>query len=268
MPQDNKWHPCSNMGPPSLQGQGYDQHRGTYYFINQSNQPDISEPTEASPSAGHFDSAKVRADFPILAREINGHPLTWLDNGATSQKPNQVIDAISQFYQQTNSNVHRGAHELAGEATDMYEDARETVQKYINAENSEEIIFLRGTTEAINLVANSYGRDSFKAGDEIILSEMEHHANIVPWQMVAEMTGAVIRVIPTTDIGELDMLAYAKMLGPKTKIVGITHVSNVLGTINPVAEVCARARALGTVTASFQGRCPKTRMRLLHLFGP
>ena len=248
MPQDNKWHPCSNMGPPSLQGQGYDQHRGTYYFINQSNQPVISEPTEASPMAGRFDSSKVRADFPILAREINGHPLTWLDNGATSQKPNQVIDAVSQFYRQTNSNVHRGAHELAGEATDMYEDARETVQKYINAEHSEEIIFLRGTTEAINLVANSFGRDSLKNGDEIILSEMEHHANIVPWQMVAEMTGAVIRVIPNTEIGELDMLAYAKMLGPKTKIVGITHVSNVLGTINPVTEVCAMARAVGAVS--------------------
>lgn len=248
MPQDNKWHPCSNMGPQSLQGQGYDQHRGNYYFINQSNQPVKSEPSEMPPTAGRFDSAKVRADFPILAREINGHPLTWLDNGATSQKPNQVIDAVSQFYQQTNSNVHRGAHELAGEATDMYENARETVQKYINAGHSEEIIFLRGTTEAINLVAHSYGLDNLKTGDEIILSEMEHHANIVPWQMVAEITGAVIRVIPTTDIGELDMLAYAKMLGPKTKIVGITHVSNVLGTINPVAEICAMARAVGAVT--------------------
>ena len=181
VPQDNKWHPCSNMGPPSLQGQGYDQHRGTYYFINQSNQPVKSEPSEATPTAGRFDSAKVRADFPILTREINGHPLTWLDNGATSQKPNQVIDAVSQFYQQTNSNVHRGTHELAGEATDMYEDARETVQKYINADHSEEIIFLRGTTEAITLVAHSYGRDNLKTGDEIILSEMEHHANIVPW---------------------------------------------------------------------------------------
>lgn len=248
MPQDNKWHPCSNMGPPSLQGQGYDQHRGNYYFINQSNQPVKSEPSQMPPTAGRFDSAKVRADFPILAREINGHPLTWLDNGATSQKPNQVIDAVSQFYQQTNSNVHRGAHELAGEATDMYENARETVQKYINAGHSEEIIFLRGTTEAINLVAHSYGHDNLKTGDEIILSEMEHHANIVPWQMVAEITGAVIRVIPTTDIGELDMLAYAKMLGPKTKIVGITHVSNVLGTINPVAEICAMARAVGAVS--------------------
>ena len=130
----------------------------------------------------------------------------------------------------------------------MYEDARETVQKYINAARPEEIIFLRGTTEAINLVANSYGRDNLKNGDEIILSEMEHHANIVPWQMVAQMTGAVIRVIPTTDSGELDMLAYANMLGPKTKIVGITHVSNVLGTINPVAEVCAMARAVGAVS--------------------
>ena len=126
--------------------------------------------------------------------------------------------------------------------------ARQFKKKYINAENSEEIIFLRGTTEAINLVANSFGRDSLKNGDEIILSEMEHHANIVPWQMVAEMTGAVIRVIPTTEIGELDMLAYAKMLGPKTKIVGITHVSNVLGTINPVTEVCAMARAVGAVS--------------------
>jgi cysteine desulfurase/selenocysteine lyase len=135
----------------------------------------------------------------------------------TVKKPNQVIDAISQFYQQTNSNVHRGAHELAGEATDMYDDARETVQKYINAENTEEIIFIRGTTEDINLVANSYGRDSLKAVDEIILSEMEHHANIVPWQMVAEMTGAVIRVIPTIDIGELDMLTCAKSLGLKQK---------------------------------------------------
>ena len=183
-----------------------------------------------------------------MAREINGHPLTWLDNGATSQKPNQVIDAVSQFYQRTNSNVHRGAHELAGEATDMYEDARETVQKYINAARPEEIIFLRGTTEAINLVANSYGRDNLKNGEEIILSEMEHHANIVPWQMGAQMTGAVIRVIPTTDSGELDMLAYANMLGPKTKIVGITHVYNMLGTINPFAEVCAMARAIGAVS--------------------
>jgi cysteine desulfurase/selenocysteine lyase len=246
LPQSNKWHPCSNMGPPSLEGQGYDQHRGSYYFINQSSTK--TEPKITSQAGRHFDSAKVRRDFPILAREINGHPLTWLDNGATSQKPNQVIDAVSKFYQQTNSNVHRGAHELAGEATDMYEDARETVQKYINAAGPEEIIFLRGTTEAINLVANSYGRDHLKNGDEIILSEMEHHANIVPWQMVAQMTGAIIRVIPTTDSGELDMLAYANMLGPKTKIVGITHVSNVLGTINPVAEVCAMARAVGAVS--------------------
>lgn len=135
---------------------------------------------------------------------------------------------------------------MAGEATDMYEDARETDQKYINAVNSEEIIFLRGTTEAINLVANSYGRESLKVGDEIILSEMEHHSNKVPWQMVSEKTGAVIRVIPTTDIGELDMLAYAKMLRPKIKkIIGITYVFNVLGTINPVVEVCAMARAVG-----------------------
>ena len=141
MPQDNKWHPYSNMGPPSLQGQGYDQHLDNYYFINQSNQPVKSEPSEMPLQQDIFDSAKVRIDFPILAREINGHPLTWLDNGATSQKPNQVIDALSQFYQQTNSNVQRGAHELAGEATDLYENARVTVQKYINAGHSEEIIF-------------------------------------------------------------------------------------------------------------------------------
>ena len=130
------------MGPPSLEGQGYDQHRGSYYFINQSNKALAKkEPDATSQAVGHFDSAKFRGGFPILAREINGHPLTWLDNGATSQKPNQVIDAVSHFYQQTNSNVHRGVHELAGEATDMYEDARETVQKYINAARPEEIVF-------------------------------------------------------------------------------------------------------------------------------
>lgn len=185
-------------GRQALQG----KHRGNYYFIDkQSPQSKPHKtPNETSHFAKSYNSAKVRSDFPILSREVNGHPLTWLDNGATSQKPNQVIDAVSQFYRRTNSNVHRGAHALAGEATDMYEEARSTVQQYPNAARPEEIIFVRGTTEAINLVANSYGRDILMAGDEIILSEMEHHANIVPWQMVAQMTGAIIRVIPTTDI--------------------------------------------------------------------
>ena len=188
-----------------------------------------------------FDVYAIRKDFPILQQRVHGKPLIWMDNGATTQKPQSVIDAISLFYQRDNSNIHRGAHTLAARATDAYEAAREKVQRFLGASSASEIIFLRGTTEAINLVAQTYGRKHIRAGDEIILSTLEHHANIVPWQMLAQETGAMIKVIPITDKGEILLEEYARLLGPRTRIVGITEVSNALGTVVPVREMTAMA---------------------------
>lgn len=191
---------------------------------------------------------QLRSQFPALAQEVNGHPLVYLDNAATTQKPQAVLDAIVHYYRTDNANVHRAAHVLSGRATRAFEAARETVARFINAPRSHEVIWTRGTTEAINLVAQSWGMSELKAGDEIILSTLEHHANIVPWQLVAQRTGAVIRVIPLDERGDLDLAAYHAMLGPRTRLVSVAHVSNALGTVNPVARMVAAAKTVGAVT--------------------
>jgi cysteine desulfurase / selenocysteine lyase len=195
---------------------------------------------------GQFDISAIRRDFPILHRTVHGKPLVYLDNGATSQKPQSVIDALSRYYLEENSNIHRGVHYLSAQATADYEAAREKVQSFINAEHKEEIIFVRGTTEAINLVAQSYGRSSLQPGDEIIISAMEHHSNIVPWQLLCEQTGACLRVIPINHDGELVLDEYRRLLTEKTKLVSVTHVSNALGTVVPVHEIVSAAHERGT----------------------
>ena len=189
--------------------------------------------------------AQIRADFPILSERINGYPLVWLDNGATTQRPKAVIDRLSYYFEHENSNVHRGAHTLAARSTDAYESARDTVRDFIGAGSSEEIVFVRGTTEAINLVANAYVKPKLQPGDEIIVSILEHHANIVPWQLIAQKTGAVIKVIPCDETGQLMLDEYTKLFTPRTKFVAVTHVSNVLGTVTPVEELIATAHAHG-----------------------
>ena len=191
---------------------------------------------------------QLRSQFPALAQEVNGHPLVYLDNAATTQKPQAVLDAIAHYYGADNANVHRAAHALSGRATRAFEAARETVARFINAPRSHEVIWTRGTTEAINLVAQSWGMSELKTGDEIILSTLEHHANIVPWQLVAQRTGAVIRVIPLDERGDLDLAAYHAMLGPRTRLVSVAHVSNALGTVNPVKEMVAAAKAVDALT--------------------
>ena len=189
--------------------------------------------------------AQIRSDFPILTEKINGNPLVWLDNGATTQRPQAVIDRLSYYYEHENSNVHRAAHSLAARSTDAYEGARDTVRDFIGASSSDEIIFVRGTTEAINLVANAYVKPTLEPGDEIIVSILEHHANIVPWQLIAQETGAVIKVIPCDETGQLQLHEYEKLFTKKTKFVSVTHVSNVLGTVTPVAELIAIAHRHG-----------------------
>jgi len=192
-----------------------------------------------------FDVAAVRRDFPALHQLVNGRPLIWLDNAATTHKPQAVIDATSQFYSRDNSNIHRAAHTLAARSTELFEAGREKVRTFLGAADAKEIIFVRGTTEGINLVAQSYGRKNIGAGDEIIVSELEHHANIVPWQLLAQQTGAVVKVIPINDRGELILEEFVKLLGDKTKFASVAHVSNSLGTINPVGQIIALAHARG-----------------------
>ena len=189
-----------------------------------------------------FDVPAIRRDFPILNQQVHGKPLAWLDNAATTQKPQSVIDALADFYAHDNSNIHRGAHTLAARATDAFEQARQKVQAYLGASSAKEIVFVRGTTEGINLVAQTYGRKFLQPGDEIVLSTLEHHANIVPWQMIAKEKGAVLRVIPVTDRGEIMLESYQAILGPRTKLVALAHASNSLGTILPVAEMTQMAR--------------------------
>jgi cysteine desulfurase / selenocysteine lyase len=191
------------------------------------------------------DVARLREDFPILGREVHGKPLVYLDNAATSQKPRCVIEAEGAYYAEHNANVHRGVHRLSQEATDLYEGARDAVQHFLNAARREEVVFVRGTTEAINLVANSYGQ-RFRPGDEILISGMEHHSNIVPWQFACERTGAVLRVLPVDERGQLRLDDVVQLLSPRTRLVALTHVSNALGTINPVARIIALAHAQGT----------------------
>ena len=196
-----------------------------------------------------FDVERIRRDFPILGREVYGKPLVYLDNAATTQKPQCVIDAISEAYCNENANVHRGIHFLSQQATDMMEAAREKVRQFIGAGSTEEIIFTRGTTESINLLASSFAQAFLKEGDEIVISGMEHHSNIVPWQIQAQRYGFKIKVIPVTDFGELDMDAFKALLTAKTKLISITHVSNVLGTVNPVSEIISLAHSHGIPVA-------------------
>ena len=191
-----------------------------------------------------LDIKKIRADFPILKREVNGKPLVYLDNAATSQTPQQVIDAIVDYYQNYNANIHRGVHTLSQEATDKYEQARNKIQKHFNAAKSHEIIFTSGTTHSINLVANGFSA-LIKKGDEILVSAMEHHSNIVPWQMLCERTGAILKVIPMNLEGELRMDVYDELLSDKTKLVFCNHISNALGTINPIEEIIEKAHKVG-----------------------
>ncbi len=192
-----------------------------------------------------FDVAAVRRDFPILAERVNGHALAWFDNGSTTHKPQVVIDRLQRYYSSENSNIHRAAHALAARATDAYEGAREQVRQFIHAPEAAEVIFQRGATEAINLVARSWGGQHVGAGDEIIVSHLEHHANIVPWQQLAAAKGAILRVIPVDDSGQLELDAYRKLLNHRTKIVAVTQVSNVLGTVTPVKRIVALAHAAG-----------------------
>ena len=191
------------------------------------------------------DAATIRRDFPILRQRIHGKPLVYLDNAATTQKPQVVIDRMTRYYAEENANIHRGVHALSDRATEAYEAARETVRGFVNAAHSREIIFVRGATEGINLVAQTYGRAHVGPGDEIVLSEMEHHSNIVPWQILCEEKGARLRIVPMTDAGELRLDEYERLLSARTRLVSVTHVSNALGTINPVAEMIRLAHARG-----------------------
>ncbi len=199
----------------------------------------------ASAATSPIDVEAVRRDFPILARQVNGKPLCYLDNAASSQRPRSVIDAISRYYETSHANVHRGVHRLSQEATDQFEGARESLRRFVNARSSREIVFVRGTTEAVNLVAQSYARPRLQAGDEIVISWLEHHANIVPWQMVCEQTGARLRVIPITRSGEVDFDAFLGLLNERTRLLALAHVSNALGTVVPVERFIREARGRG-----------------------
>lgn len=195
-----------------------------------------------------FDVEAIRQQFPILHQEVNGKPLVYLDNGATTQKPESVIEAIANFYRFDNSNVHRGAHTLSDRSTVAFESARETVRAFLNARKIEEVIWTKGTTEGVNLIAFSWGLANLKAGDRVLVSGMEHHANIVPWQMVCERTGAELIPIPVTPLGDIDMAAFDELLDERVKMVSVVQVSNALGTVNPVEKIIAKAKAVGALT--------------------
>src|SRR5688572_4056406 len=194
-------------------------------------------------TAPTLDAERVRADFPILRLRPRGRPLVYLDSAATSQKPQSVIDALTRYYEEENGNIHRGVHYLSELATLRYDETREATRRFINAAAHNQIVFTRNTTEGINLVASSFGEAFVRSGDEIIVSQMEHHSNIVPWQLLAGRTGAVLRAVPVTDIGELDLEAFERLLGPKTRLVALTWVSNSLGTVNPVKQIVELAHA-------------------------
>lgn len=193
------------------------------------------------------DIERIRGDFPVLTRRVHGRELVYLDTAATAQKPRQVMDAMDRFYAEHNANIHRGVHLLSQEATGLYEEAREKVRRFLGAGDASEIVFTRGTTEAINLVAQSWGRPTLRPGDEILITHMEHHSNIVPWQMLCEQTGAVLRVVPIDECGDLVMEEFERLIGPRTRIVSVVHISNALGTVNPVARIAAMARRAGAV---------------------
>jgi cysteine desulfurase / selenocysteine lyase len=194
-----------------------------------------------------LDIQKIRAEFPVLHQHVHGKPLVYFDNAATSQKPQQVIQALVTYYEKFNANIHRGIHSLAEKATREFEETRDVLQQFIHARDREEVIFVRGVTEAINLVATSYGNAFLRKGDEIIISGLEHHSNIVPWQMLCERTGALLKVIPVTEVGDIDMDAFHKLLSSKTKLVAVNHVSNSLGTINPIKTMIDAAHQVGAV---------------------
>lgn len=238
------WYPSSGYPTTSVPSGSTRPAKGdeaNYYFAaptHGANTPGFVEPIPQTADKHEiFDVHAFRADFPILRETVNGRPLIWFDNAATTQKPQAVIDRISYFYEHENSNIHRAAHELAARATDAYEEARETARRFIGAPQSEQIIFVRGTTEAINLVAKAWGGKHLQSGDEIVITNLEHHANIVPWQMIARQTGAVIKVAPVDDAGNLLLNEFERLLGPRTKIVSATQVSNALGTVTPVEKI-------------------------------
>ena len=213
-----------------------------------------------------FDVEKFRNDFPILNEQVHGKPLVYLDNAATSQKPKQVIESLDAYYRETNSNIHRGVHTLSEKATAIYEKARDKVKVFINADSTKEIVFVRGATEAINLVAQSFGRNTLKPGDEIIITELEHHSNIVPWQILVEQTGATLNYIPINDAGELILEEYEKLLSDKTRIVAVGHISNALGTINPIKTIIDKAHAVGAkVIVDGAQAVPHTRVDVKEL---
>ncbi len=214
-----------------------------FYFLDESRRPSAGA-IPSAPQSG-YDVYAVRRDFPILNQQINGYPLIWLDNAATTQKPRAVIDRLVYYYTRENSNVHRGAHELAARSTDAYEDAREKVRGFLHASSSDEIVFVRGATEAINLVAQSWGRQNIGKDDEIVITWLEHHANIVPWQQLCTETGAVLKVVPVDDHGQVRLDSYEKLLGPRTKLVSFTEVSNALGTVTPAKQMAEMAHRYG-----------------------
>ena len=211
-------------------------------------QTPYKSPLAADPARSTvYDVERIRQDFPALRQQINGRPLIYLDNAATSQKPKSVIDAVVHFYSEDCSNIHRGVHELSMRATQAYEDARRKIQLFLNAASKREIVFVRGATEGINLVAQSWARPRLRAGDDVVISHMEHHSNIVPWQIVCEQTGAKLRVVPINDEGEFLFEDYEKILSSRTKVVAVGHVSNALGTINPIKRIVAAAHAINAV---------------------
>jgi cysteine desulfurase/selenocysteine lyase len=234
----------NSYNPDPQLASGFNFSEPTFYFLSgkQSLQGIKGLPANAH---APFDVESIKADFPILRERVNGRPLIWLDNAATTQKPKHVIDRLSYFYEHENSNIHRAAHELAARATDAYENARKKVQLFLNASSPNEIVFVRGSTEAINLVAQSWGDENLRPGDEIIITHLEHHANIVPWQQLAAKKGLVLRVIPVDDDGQVILDEYAKLLNPKTRLVSFTQVSNALGTVTPAKEIVAMAHAVG-----------------------
>ncbi len=240
----NALAPASPVSLPSGPPYAVDLMVPSFYFIRESApqaQTAAAQPVVSAP----FDVEAVRRDFPILSERVNGKPLVWLDNAATTQKPQAVIDRLAYFYAHENSNIHRAAHALAARATDAYEGARATTARYLGAPSADSIVFARGTTEAINLVAQSWGRQHVAEGDEIVISHLEHHANIVPWQQLAEQTGARLKIIPVDDLGQLMLADYQALLTERTRLVAVAHVSNVLGTVIPVTEVIEAAHQVG-----------------------
>jgi cysteine desulfurase/selenocysteine lyase len=238
-------HQGKRVESPGISPLGNSGGEPQFYFLKPESVQVDEAPRTQNQAVSVFDIEAIRRDFPALHQRVNGHPLIYLDNAATTHKPQSVLDATSRFYGRDNSNIHRAAHELSERATAHFEEGREKVRQFLGAADKKEIVFVRGTTEGINLVAQTYGRKHIGQGDEIVLTELEHHANIVPWQLLAEQVGATIRVIPINDRGELILEEYVKLLGPRTKIVSVAHVSNSLGTVNPIEQIIPLAHARG-----------------------